>query len=104
MQKAQSVRRTPLIARSHGSETIRRTRHMLAWALIGLLLFALNTALAELARQGGYVTHVFARTLLWSIAPYLLSFVLLHRSLHFPAMEGNSLIGLAATLPFCGLL
>ncbi len=77
---------------------------MLAWALLGLLVFGVNIALAEVARRAGIVTYVFNRTLLWSIAPYLAAFVLLHRSLHLPAMEGNSLAGLAATLPFAALL
>lgn len=96
--------RVPLAIRARGSETMRRASRMLGWALLGLLPFALNMGLAEAAHQAGYVTHVFPRTLLWSIVPYLLAFVLLHRSLHLPAMEGNSLVGLAATLPFVALL
>jgi hypothetical protein len=103
MQKTDSLRR-PAAARATGSETIRRASRMLAWALFGLLLFGVNIALAELAQRAGFVTYVFNRTLLWSIAPYLAAFVLLHRSLHLPAMEGNSLAGLAATLPFAALL
>lgn len=103
MQKTDSLRR-PAAARATGSETIRRASRMLAWALFGLLLFGMNIALAELAQRAGFVTYVFNRTLLWSIAPYLAAFVLLHRSLHLPAMEGNSLAGLAATLPFAALL
>lgn len=77
---------------------------MLAWALLGLLLFALNAALAETAHHAGFVTSLFTRTLLWSALPYLVAFVLLHRSLHLPSMEGNSLVGLAATLPYGALL
>jgi len=77
---------------------------MLAWALLGLLLFALNATLAETAHRAGLVTSLYPRTLLWSVLPYLLAFLLLHRSLHLPAMEGNSLVGLAATLPYGALL
>jgi len=103
MQKTDSLRRHTA-TRAAGSETIRRASRMLIWALLGLLVFGLNMALAELARRTGIVTYVFTRTLLWSMVPYLAAFVLLHRSLHLPAMEGNSLVGLAATLPFAGLL
>ncbi|SDC21678.1 exopolysaccharide biosynthesis polyprenyl glycosylphosphotransferase [Cupriavidus sp. YR651] len=88
---------------ARGSETVRRVSRMLAWALLGLVLFGLNTALAEYLHHTGIVTYVFTRTLLWSIVPYLCTFVLLHRSLHLPSIEGNSLVGVAATLPF-GLL
>ncbi|WP_354682050.1 exopolysaccharide biosynthesis polyprenyl glycosylphosphotransferase [Cupriavidus necator] len=87
-----------------GSETMRRISRMLAWAALGLALFAVNTALAQVAYHAGFVTHVFTRTLLWSIVPYFAGFMVLHRSLHLPAMEGNSLVGLAATLPFVALL
>ncbi|RDK12123.1 sugar transferase [Cupriavidus lacunae] len=104
MLKTNSLQRPALATRAAGSETIRRASRMLAWALLGLLLFGLNTILAELAHNAGIVTHVFTRTLLWSVVPYLFAFVLLHRSLHLPAMEGNSLVGLAATFPFVALL
>ncbi|ELA00692.1 glycosyl transferase [Cupriavidus sp. TKC] len=77
---------------------------MIGWAVIGLALFGINAALSEIAHHAGLVTHVFPRTLLWSALPYLAAFVLLHRSLHLPPMEGNSIVGLAATLPFALLL
>ncbi len=86
------------------SETVRRVSHMLSWALIGLLLYAVNAFVAEAAHHAGLVTYVFTRTLIWSIAPYLCAFALLQRALHLPAMEGNSLIGVAVTLPFAALL
>lgn len=86
------------------SETIRRVSHMLSWALVGLLLYGLNIILAEAAHHAGLVTYVFTRTLAWSVAPYLLAFALLQRALHLPAMEGNSLVGVAVTLPFASLL
>ena len=103
MLNTDSLRRSAA-ARAAGSETIRRASRMLAWALFGLLLFGINIVLAEWAHRAGIVTYVFTRTLLWSIVPYLAAFSLLHRSLHLPAMEGNSLAGLAATLPFGVLL
>ncbi|HBO81018.1 MAG TPA: UDP-galactose-lipid carrier transferase, partial [Cupriavidus sp.] len=56
------------------------------------------------AHQAGFVTHVFPRTLLWSILPYLAAFLLVHRALHLPAMEGASIVGVATTLPFALLL
>lgn len=90
--------------RTQGSETIRRASRMLAWALFGLVFFGLNIALAELARRAGVVTHVFTATLIWAILAYLTAFMLLHRSLHLPALEGNSLVGVATTLPFAALL
>lgn len=77
---------------------------MLAWATLGLLLFAIHAVLAEGAQSAGYVTNLFTRTLLWTTIPYLLAFVLLNRSIHLPPMEGNSLVGLASTLPFLGIL
>lgn len=92
-----------LAANTHGSETVRRASRMLSWALLGLVLFGINTGLAEYLHHAGVVTYVFTRTVLWAIVPYLCTFVLLHRSLHLPAIEGNSLIGMSATLPF-GLL
>lgn len=104
MAKAQGAERSPLIVRAQGSETIRRASRMLTWALLGLPLFGAHLAVAGFAHHAGYVTHVFSQTLLWSVAPYLLAFVLLHRTLHLPAMEGNSLVGLSATVPFCALL
>lgn len=91
-------------AGTRGSETVRRVSRMLSWALLGLVLFGVNTVLAEVLHHAGIVTYVFTRTLLWTIAPYLCAFVLLHRSLHLPAIEGNSLIGIASTLPFVVLL
>lgn len=87
-----------------GSETVRRASRMLGWAVLGLLLFGLNLVLAASLHQAGIVTYVFARTLLWAIAPYLCTFVLLHRSMHLPSVDGNSLIGVSATLPFALLL
>jgi len=90
--------------RAQGSETIRRASRMLAWALFGLVFFGLNIVLSELARQASLVTHVFTGTLIWAVLPYLAAFVLLHRSLHLPALEGNSLVGVATTLPFIALL
>ena len=89
---------------TRGSETIRRVSRMLSWAVLGLVLFGINTILAEYLHHAGIVTYVFTRTLLWAIVPYLCTFVLLHRSLHLPAIEGNSLIGISATLPFVMLL
>lgn len=86
------------------SETARRASRMLSWALLGLLLFGLNLILAEGLRHAGIVTYVFTRTMAWSVVPYLSAFVLLHRSLHLPSIEGNSLVGVAATLPFALLL
>lgn len=103
MQSTDSIRRNAS-ARAAGSETIRRASRMLVWALFGLLLFGVNLVLAGWAHRADLVTYVFARTLLWAVAPYLVAFILLHRSLHLPAMEGNSLAGLAATLPFAALL
>lgn len=104
MNKLSGTARQTLAFRANGSETMRRASRMLGWALLGLLPFALCAVLAEAAHRADYVTYVFPRTLLWSIAPYLLAFGLLHRSLHLPAMEGNSLVGVSATLPFAALL
>ena len=86
------------------SETIRRASRMIAWAAIGLVLFGINAALSEAAHQAGLVTYIFPRTLLWSMLPYLAAFLLVHRALHLPAMEGASIVGVAATLPFALLL
>nr|WP_156545650.1 sugar transferase [Cupriavidus sp. D384] len=77
---------------------------MITWAVLGLVLFAANTGLSELAHQAGWVTYVFPRTLAWTALPYLTAFVLLHRALHLPPMEGASIVGLATTLPFAMLL
>lgn len=77
---------------------------MATWAALGLLLFCLNVAVGEAAHHAGIVTYVFSRTLLWSVLPYLFAFILLQRSLYLPPMEGNSLIGLAATFPFALLV
>jgi exopolysaccharide biosynthesis polyprenyl glycosylphosphotransferase len=86
------------------SETIRRASRMIAWAAVGLVLFGINAALSEAAHQAGFVTYIFPRTLLWSMLPYLAAFLLVHRALHLPAMEGASIVGVAATLPFALLL
>jgi lipopolysaccharide/colanic/teichoic acid biosynthesis glycosyltransferase len=86
------------------SETVRRASRMLGWAMLGLILFGLNLILAEGLRHADIATYVFTRTIAWSILPYLCTFVLLHRSLHLPSIEGNSLVGVAATLPFAVLL
>ncbi|SDP56990.1 exopolysaccharide biosynthesis polyprenyl glycosylphosphotransferase [Ralstonia sp. 25mfcol4.1] len=86
------------------SETIRRASRMIAWAAVGLVLFGVNAALSEAAHQAGFVTYIFPRTLLWSMLPYLAAFLLVHRALHLPAMEGASIVGVAATLPFALLL
>lgn len=102
--KISGTARHTVAFRARGSETMRRASRMLGWAVLGLLPFVLCTGLAEVAHRAGYVTYVFPRTLLWSVLPYLLAFGLLHRSLHLPSMEGNSLVGLAATLPFAALL
>jgi len=77
---------------------------MVGWALLGLVLLGLSIFAAEALRQTGLVTNLFTRTLLWSCAAYLCSFALTLRSLHLPAAEGNSLVGLSATLSFVGLL
>jgi len=102
--QSESLRRHGPNAHSARSETIRRASRMIGWAAIGLVLFGINAALSEAAHQAGFVTHVFPRTLLWSALPYLAAFVLLHRSLHLPPMEGGSIVGLATTLPFACLL
>ena len=102
--QTQPIRRHGTGSHSARSETIRRASRMIGWAAIGLILFGINAALSEVAHQAGFVTHVFPRTLLWCAVPYLAAFVLLHRSLHLPAMEGSSIVGLATTLPFAFLL
>lgn len=102
--KTEPLRRHTTGLHIAGSETVRRVSRMLGWACLGLVLFGINTMLAEAAHHAGVVTHVFTRTLLWSIVPYLFAFMMLHRSLHLPAMEGNSLAGLASTFPFVALL
>ena len=104
MNESHGAKPATLPIRVQSSETVRRATRMLGWAALGLLLLGLSLVLAEFANQAGYVTNVFRRTLLWSAVPYLLAFVLLHRSLHLPTMEGNSLTGVAATLPFAALL
>lgn len=86
------------------SETIRRASRMIGWAAIGLALFGINMALSEVAHQAGFVTYVFPRTVLWCVVPYLVAFLLLHRALHLPPMEGGSIVVLATTLPFVLLL
>lgn len=77
---------------------------MVGWALLGLLLLGLSIFAAEALRHTGLVTNLFTRTLVWSCAAYLCAFALTLRSLHLPAAEGNSLVGLSATLSFIGLL
>jgi exopolysaccharide biosynthesis polyprenyl glycosylphosphotransferase len=77
---------------------------MSGWAVFGLGLFCLYFWLASMAFQRGLVTHVFGETLLWSLAPYLCAFLLIDRTLHVPPVEGNSLVGLAAFIPFAVLL
>jgi len=86
------------------SETIRRASRMIAWAAIGLVLFGINAGLSEVAHQAGFVTHVFPRTVFWCVVPYLAAFLLLHRALHLPPMEGGSIVVVATTLPFILLL
>lgn len=100
----EALRRHAAAARNTGSETIRRVRRMLAWAVIGLILFVAYAAASQLAYHASWVTYVFPRTLVWCVVPYLAAFVLLHRSLHLPPLEGGSFVGLAATLPFATLL
>lgn len=104
MNKGTSAGRAARPLRVRGSETIRRASRMLTWALLGLAFLGLTIALATLARHAGVVTHVFTNTLLWSLLPYGCAFLLLHRALHLPSLEGNSLIGAATTLPFAALL
>lgn len=78
---------------------------MVGWALLGLFLLGLSILAAEMLRQStGLVTNLFTRTLIWSCAAYLFAFTLTLRSLHLPAAEGNSLVGLSATLSFIALL
>lgn len=104
MNKGTSAEHPARPLRVRGSETIRRASRMLTWALLGLAILCLAIVLATLARRAGVVTHVFTNTLLWSLVPYLSAFLLLHRALHLPSLEGNSLIGVATTLPFALLL
>lgn len=78
---------------------------MVGWALLGLVLLGLSILGAEMLRRStGLVTNLFTRTLIWSCVAYLFAFVLTLRSLHLPAAEGNSLVGLSVTLSFAGLL
>jgi len=77
---------------------------MVGWALLGLLLLGLSVFAAEMLRRTGLVTNLFTGTLLWSCAAYLFAFVMTLRSLHLPAAEGNSLVGLSVTLSFVALL
>ena len=54
-------------ANTRGSETVRRASRMLSWALVGLVLFGINTVAAEYLHHSGIVTYVFTRTLLLSL-------------------------------------
>ena len=77
---------------------------MLAWALLGLSLYGLAAIFAEAARTVGLVTPVFMQTIGMCLAPYFIAYILLDRTLHIPPIEGNSLVGIAALLPFACLL
>lgn len=77
---------------------------MLAWTLLGLSLYAAAAALAEVAYALEIVTPVFLQTIGMCLVPYGLAYVLLDRTLHIPPIEGNSLVSIAALLPFAGLL
>lgn len=77
---------------------------MLIWALLGLSLLGLSVLAAEALREHRIVTALFTRTLLWSGAAYLFASALMLRSLHLPADEGDSLVGLSVTLAFIVLL
>jgi len=77
---------------------------MFSWAVIGHAVIAVNLAASMLAHQLGWVTPVFAHTVLWTIAPYWLSFVLLDNTLHIPPIEGNSIVVTVTLVPFVILL
>lgn len=77
---------------------------MLVWALLGLLLLGLGILAAEALRKHEVVTELFTHTLIWSGTAYLFACALILRSLHLPADEGNSLVGLSVTLAFVVLL
>jgi exopolysaccharide biosynthesis polyprenyl glycosylphosphotransferase len=104
MTKINSVSRSNEVVRARGSETMRRASRMMGWALLGLFLLGLAILAVESLRQTGVVTVLFTRTLAWSGVAYLCAFALMLRSLHLPAVEGNSLVGLSVTLAFVILL
>ncbi|MGO4415486.1 sugar transferase [Cupriavidus sp. KB_39] len=104
MTKINSVSRSNEVVRARGSETMRRASRMMGWALLGLFLLGLSILAVESLRQTGVVTVLFTRTLAWSGVAYLCAFALMLRSLHLPAVEGNSLVGLSVTLAFVILL
>lgn len=89
---------------STGSETARRRSRMFGWAIVGHMIIAINLAMAIFAHQLGWVTPVFAQTVLWAIVPYWLSFVLLDNTLHIPPIEGNSIVVTVTLVPFIFLL
>ncbi|WP_149135393.1 sugar transferase [Cupriavidus campinensis] len=104
MTKINSVSRSNEVVRARGSETMRRASRMMGWALLGLFLLGLAILAVEPLRQTGIVTVLFTRTLIWSGVAYLCAFALMLRSLHLPAVEGSSLVGLSVTLAFVILL
>ncbi|WP_109581903.1 sugar transferase [Cupriavidus plantarum] len=104
MTKINSATRPNHVVRARGSETMRRASRMVGWALLGLLLIGLAILGVESLRQTGIVTGLFTRTLVWSAVAYLCACALMLRSLHLPAVEGNSLVGLSVTLAFVVLL
>lgn len=104
MTKTNSISRSAPAVRARGSEIIRRSSRMVAWALLGLIFLGLGMFAVEVLRQTGIVTGLFTRTLGWSAAAYVGAFVLMLRSLHLPPVEGNSLVGLSVTLAFVALL
>jgi len=104
MTKINSISRSAPAFRARGSEIVRRASRMVGWALLGLLLLGLSIFVVETLRKTGLVTVLFTHTLIWSCAAYLSAFALTLRSLHLPAAEGNSLVGLSVTLSFVALL
>jgi len=77
---------------------------MFGWAIAGHLVIATNLAASILAQHIGWVTPLFAQTVLWTIAPYWLSFMLLDNTLHIPPIEGNSIVVIVTLVPFVFLL
>ncbi|WP_084209926.1 exopolysaccharide biosynthesis polyprenyl glycosylphosphotransferase [Ralstonia sp. A12] len=77
---------------------------MFGWALAGHFVIAANLAVSALAHSLGWVTPVFAQTVLWSVLPYWLSFMLLDNTLHIPSIEGNSIVVTVTLVPFIFLL
>lgn len=105
MTKTNSIPRSTPAVRARGSEVIRRASRMVGWSLLGLVLLGLFTFAVEALRQKtGLVTGLFTGTLLWSGAAYVCAFALTLRSLHLPAAEGNSVVGLSVTLSFIAML